>query len=42
MDLLGQAKPGDKVRFTQVSIEEAHTVLRKYEEEIKKIKEILQ
>jgi len=32
VDLLGQAKPGDEVRFTAVSLEQAHQVYRQYME----------
>jgi len=39
---LAQAKPGDKVRFTQVTEREAHTALRKYEQKIQTVKRLLQ
>jgi antagonist of KipI len=32
MDLLGQAKPGDEVRFTYVSLIQAHEIYRRYME----------
>ncbi|GAH52362.1 unnamed protein product, partial [marine sediment metagenome] len=33
-----QAKPGDKIRFKQVDIEEAHRILKMEEEKIESIK----
>lgn len=39
---LAQAKPGDRVRFTQVTEREAHTALRKHEQKIQAIKRLLQ
>jgi biotin-dependent carboxylase-like uncharacterized protein len=41
VDLLGQAEPDTKVRFESVSIQESHDTLRRYEEEIRRIKDIL-
>ena len=41
VDLLGQAEPGAKVRFESVSVQESHEILRRYEEEIRRIKDIL-
>jgi len=35
---VGQAKPGDQIRFKQVDIEEAHRILRMEEEKIESIK----
>lgn len=35
---LAQGKPGDKVRFKEVDIYEAHRILKKYEDEISEIK----
>lgn len=36
---LAQGKPGDKVRFKEVDIYEAHRILKKYEDEICEIKD---
>lgn len=36
---LAQGKPGDKVRFKEVDIYEAHRILKRYEDEIAEIKE---
>lgn len=36
--LLGQAKPGDKLKFSAISIEEAHSILAEYENSIERIK----
>lgn len=36
---LAQGKPGDKVRFKEVDIYEAHRILKKYEDEIFEIKD---
>jgi antagonist of KipI len=36
--LLGQAKPGDKLKFSAISIELAHNVLKEYENSIDRIK----
>jgi antagonist of KipI len=38
INILGQAKPGDKLRFMAVSIEEAHSILQEYESSIRDIK----
>jgi len=40
-DLLAQARPGDKVRFKDVTILEAHRLLREMEEKIQSIKKTL-
>jgi biotin-dependent carboxylase-like uncharacterized protein len=39
---LAQAKPGDKVRFTQVTEHEAHMALKEYEQKIQTVKHLLQ
>lgn len=41
LPLLAQAKPGDKVSFRSVSIEEAHSIYRSYEEKIAALKKML-
>jgi len=38
IEKVGQAKPGDKIHFKQVDIEEAHRILRMEEEKIESIK----
>ncbi|MBC2397718.1 biotin-dependent carboxylase-like uncharacterized protein [Clostridium tetanomorphum] len=38
ISLLAQAKPGDKIKFIKLSIKEAHSILREYEEKIIDIK----
>jgi len=38
LDQLGQAKPGDRVRFTKVEIHEAHGILRERESAIQAIR----
>ncbi len=40
-DLLGQARPGDKVNFQRITIREAHLLLAEKEERIRGIKEAL-
>jgi biotin-dependent carboxylase-like uncharacterized protein len=40
-DVLGQGKPGNKIGFQKVSIHKAHAFLKKYEDDIKKLKELL-
>lgn len=37
-DLLAQARPGDRVRFQQITLMEAHRLLREMEEKIQRIK----
>ncbi len=39
---LAQAKPGDKVRFLQVTEEEAHEALREYEQTIHTVKSLIE
>lgn len=36
--LLAQAKPGEKINFTKVSIEEGHNILKEYEDKFQEIK----
>jgi antagonist of KipI len=41
LPLMAQLKPGDKVRFKYVSIQEAHRILREYESKIESIKKAI-
>jgi allophanate hydrolase subunit 2 len=38
---LAQLKPGDRIKFSAISVEEAHQLLKKKEEVLNKIKETL-
>ena len=38
---LAQAKPGDKIRFRRVTIDEAHRVLKEYEQTIQTLKSLI-
>jgi allophanate hydrolase subunit 2 len=39
---VAQLKPGDRVRFKPISIEESHSLLKEQEDRLKEFKEILQ
>jgi biotin-dependent carboxylase-like uncharacterized protein len=39
---LAQAKPGDKIRFDRIGVEEAHAALREYEQNVQKIKSLIE
>jgi allophanate hydrolase subunit 2 len=39
---VAQLKPGDRVRFEPIAVEEAHQLLREQEERLKNFKELLQ
>ena len=39
---VAQLKPGDQVRFTPISIEEAHDLLKRQEDQLRKFKKTLQ
>ncbi len=41
LDRVGQAKPGDKVRFVQVTLERAHAILRERRNRFREIKALL-
>ncbi|MGE5542963.1 MAG: hypothetical protein ACM3WT_07985 [Bacillota bacterium] len=41
LDLLGQARPGDTIRFERVGIEEAHRAVREYAERIDTVPRML-
>ncbi len=40
MDLLGQAKPGDEVRFKTVSLAQAHEIYRQYVEGFERFRSV--
>jgi len=39
---VAQLKPGDHVRFTPISVEEAHDLLKRQEDQLRKFKKTLQ
>lgn len=39
---LAQAKPGDKIRFSRVGVEEAHAILKEYEQNVQKIRSLIE